>query len=74
MGRDHGRSCVVFVTSPGGLMSRLEKERAMWLSERVVDDPVNGRERESVVLFDLGAFDPRFTALILRFGSSKSGD
>ncbi|KAK8659279.1 hypothetical protein V6N13_029485 [Hibiscus sabdariffa] len=54
MGRDHGRSGVVFVTPPGGLVSRLEEERAMWLSERVVDNSVSGRERESVVLFDPG--------------------
>ncbi|KAK8538760.1 hypothetical protein V6N12_034468 [Hibiscus sabdariffa] len=54
MGRNHGRSGVVFVTPPGGVVSRLEDERARWLSERVVDDPASGRERESVVLFDPG--------------------
>ncbi|KAK8516047.1 hypothetical protein V6N11_037811 [Hibiscus sabdariffa] len=54
MGRDHGMSGVVFVTPPGGLMSRLEEERSMWLSERVVDDPTSGQDRESVGLFNPG--------------------
>ncbi|KAK8664414.1 hypothetical protein V6N13_084206 [Hibiscus sabdariffa] len=54
MGRRLGRSGVVFVYPPGGVMSRLEEERARWLSERDDDDLASSRVRESGIVFDPG--------------------
>ncbi|KAK8693735.1 hypothetical protein V6N13_071305 [Hibiscus sabdariffa] len=54
MGQEHRMHGFVFAIPPGGLMTRVEEKRSLWISERLVDDSASCRDRKSVELVDPG--------------------